>query len=295
MSVSTTLGTQHEVNLPQGTIRYREHGSGDPVVFVHGFLANGDLWSRVVPELGGRFRCITPDWPLGSHEVPMTEDADLGGPALARLIADFLEALDLHEVTLVGNDTGGALCQMVVTRHPARVGRLVLTNCDAFDNFPPQFFKVLLAPVGLPGGAWALFQPFRVRALRNTPIGYGWLTKRGLDRETSDSFVCPGLARKEIRRDARKVLTGLHPRQTLEAATRLSTFDGPVLIAWAKERQFFPWEHAELLAGAFPSSRLEAIEDSYTFVPLDQPQRLAELIADFVAPPAGAEMAAAAV
>src|SRR3954454_18378020 len=125
MSISEALGEQHEVNLPQGTIRYRDRGQGPPIVFVHGALVNGDLWRKVVPELAKDFRCVTPDLPLGSHEIPMPANADLSPPAVAKLIADFLAALDLTDVTLVGNDTGGAMCQLVVTSHPERIGRLV--------------------------------------------------------------------------------------------------------------------------------------------------------------------------
>ena len=117
MAISNELGEQHEVTLPQGTISYRERGTGDPIVFVHGALVNADLWRKVVPELAKDFRCIAPDLPLGSHERAMPADADLSPPGVAKLIADFLAALDLDNVTLVGNDTGGAICQ--VRRHAA--------------------------------------------------------------------------------------------------------------------------------------------------------------------------------
>jgi pimeloyl-ACP methyl ester carboxylesterase len=285
MSVSTALGDQKEIQLEQGTIRYRERGTGEPIVFVHGFLVNGDLWRKVVPRLAKDFRCITPDWPLGSHAVPMRADADLSPPAVAGLMADFLDALDLNSATLVGNDTGGALCQLLVAQRPERVGRLVLTNCDAFDNFPPRFFRIVLAPVALPGGAWAMLQPMRLRAMRNSPIAYGWLAKHGVEREASDSYVGPALANAEVRRDATKFFKGAHPRQLHEAAERLGRFDRPVLLAWATEKQFFPWEDAERLAKAFPNARLERVEDSYTFVPEDQPERLAELVAGFAREP----------
>jgi pimeloyl-ACP methyl ester carboxylesterase len=285
MSVSKELGEQKEVTLGQGTIRYRERGTGEPIVFVHGFLVNGDLWRKVVPSLAKDFRCITPDWPLGSHELPMKPDADLTAPGLARLIADFLEAVDLRNVTLVGNDTGGGLCQIVVANHPERLGRLVLTPCDAFENFPPRFFRIVLAPAALPGGAWALMQPLRVRALRNTPIAFGWLAKHGIDPEASDSYVRPSLTNRGVRRDARKVIRGIHPRHTLAAAERLKDFDRPVLIIWTREKDFFPWEHAERLAKTFPNARLERVEDSYTFVSEDQPERLAELISGFAREP----------
>jgi pimeloyl-ACP methyl ester carboxylesterase len=92
MSISEQLGNPRDVTLDQGTIRYRERGSGQPIVFVHGLLVNGDLWRKVVPGLARDFRCITPDWPLGSHELPMKPDADLSPPALAKLIAERLAA-----------------------------------------------------------------------------------------------------------------------------------------------------------------------------------------------------------
>ena len=132
---------KHEIHLSQGTIRYREDGTGEPLLFVHGVVVNGGLWRKVVPRLSKDFRCIVPDWPLGAHELPMNPDADLSPPALAQLVVDFMDALGLETVTLVGNDTGGAICQLVMTRRPDRIGRLVLTSCDAIDNCPPQFFR----------------------------------------------------------------------------------------------------------------------------------------------------------
>lgn len=288
MSISQALGDQKEVHLPQGTISYRERGSGEPIVFVHGLLVNGDLWRKVVPELSKDYRCIAPDLPLGSHASPMNESADLSVYGLAKLIDDFLAALDLRDVTLVANDTGGGLSQIVVTRHPGRVGRLVLTPCDAYENFPPRFFKWLLAPAALPGGALALLQPMRFTAMRNSPMGFGWLSKKGIEAEVTDSWLRPARTNAGVRRDLAKVIRGIHPRYTLEAAERLGEFDRPVLLVWTPEKDFFKWEHAEALAKAFPDARLERIEDSYTFVPEDQPERLVKLVAEFARRPVAA-------
>jgi pimeloyl-ACP methyl ester carboxylesterase len=291
MSISEQLGSQREIALEHGTIRYRERGTGEPIVFVHGFLVNGDLWRKVVPALAKDFRCITPDLPLGSHEVPMKDDADLTPPGLARLIADFVKALDLGSVTLVGNDTGGALCQLVVTRHPETAARLVLTNCDAYDNFPPRLFRYLRLAVRVPGAMTALIQSMRLRPLRQTPIAFGWLSKRGIDKEVLDAYLRPLFNNPSVRRDATKVLKGIDPEYTLRAARSLDEFDRPVLIAWARERDLFPWEHAERLAATFPNARLEQVDDSWTFVPEDRPERLAELIAAFAREPVPAAAA----
>ncbi|MFL5819287.1 MAG: alpha/beta fold hydrolase [Solirubrobacteraceae bacterium] len=282
MVQTTGDGDQREVRLAEGGIRYREAGSGPPIVFVHGLLVNGLLWRKVIPELAGDFRCVVPDWPLGSHEIPMAADADLSPPGVARLIARFLDALDLDRVTLVGNDTGGALCQLVATRHPERLARLVLTPCDAHENFLPPLFRPLQWAARVPGAIYALTRPMRIHALRRLPVGFGLLAKREIDSAITDAYLAPVLSRRDIRRDVERFLSGISNRYTLEAARRFADFRKPVLLAWAPEDRVFDLRHAERMADAFPDARLERIEDSYTFVPEDQPRRTAELIAGFV-------------
>jgi pimeloyl-ACP methyl ester carboxylesterase len=285
MSISTQLGEQKEISLPQGTVAYRERGNGEPIVFVHGLLVNGDLWRKVVPSLAKDFRCITPDWPLGSHDVPMNPEADLTTGGVAQLIADFLAALDLENVTLVGNDSGGALSQIVVTEHPDRIGRLVLTPCDAFDVFPPGMFKYLSLVARIPGGVFELAQTMRIRPIRRLPIAFGWLVKKPLEREISDSYVRPVISSSGVRRDATKFIKGIQPERLLSASGKLKTFDRPVLITWAADDRFFKLDLGRRLAAEFPKARFEVIEDSRTFVPEDQPERLVELIASFAREP----------
>jgi pimeloyl-ACP methyl ester carboxylesterase len=285
MSQSAELGELKQVDLAQGTVRYRERGTGEPIVFVHGALVNADLWRKVVPELAKDFRCIAPDLPLGSHRPAMKADADLSPGGNARLIADFLEALDLNGVTLVGNDTGGALCQLVVTRHPERVGRLVLTNCDAYENFPPRMFAFLFYGAKVPGFLWTLAQPMRIAAMRRLPIAFGWLSKRGIPDEISEGWIRPTLDDAGVRRDATKLLKGVHKSELVEASKHFKDFDKPVLMAWGTEKDFFRVEDAERLARDFPKGRLEKIDDSYTYVSEDQPERLVKLIAEFAREP----------
>jgi len=277
-----------EITLPQGIVHYRDEGEGPTLVFVHGALVNGRLWEPVVDRLSAHARCIVPDLPLGSHPVAMNKEADLTPHGLARLIADFIAALALEDVTLVGNDTGGALCQLVAARHPERLGRLVLTNCDAYDVFPPALFKPLFYAAQLPGFVRAIAQPLRIGALRDSPIAFGWLAKHGIPAEITRSWLEPVLSSRGVRRDVRKLFRGVTPRLTQEAAARFGEFDRPVLVAWAPEKDFFPVEYGERLARDFPRGRLERIEDSWTFVPEDQPERLAQLIAEFVREPAEA-------
>jgi pimeloyl-ACP methyl ester carboxylesterase len=278
-----------EVRLQQGTIHYTESGAGDPLVFLHGLLVDGRLWRKVTPLLDGSFRCVVPDLPLGSHRSAMSKDADLSPPGLARIVDQFLESLELENVTLVANDTGGAIAQITAANHPDRIGRLVLTNCDAFENFLPPAFRPLQWAARVPGGLTAALQGMRFGAMRRLPIAFGWLIKRDFDSAPTREWVDPYLTNRGVRRDAIKVLRGISPTYTMEAAEKLTSFDRPAMLAWAVEDRFFKLSFAERLAEAIPGSTLERIEDSYTFVPEDQPERLAELIRSFaVSRPAAA-------
>jgi pimeloyl-ACP methyl ester carboxylesterase len=268
------------VQLPQGTIRYRESGSGEPILFVHGFLVDGRLWDGAAAVLSKQFRCIQPDWPMGSHRVAMNPGADLSPPGMADLITRFIEELELDGVTLVGNDSGGAICQVLVTRHPERIGRLVLTNCDSHDNFPPAPFNLMPPIAKLPGGMTAMAAPFRIGAIRRRT--YAQFAKRPIAPELVDSWLEPSVRDPGVKRDTREFTIGINKRHTLEAAEKLSGFDRPTLIAWAPEDRFFKLSDAERLAETIPDARLETISDAKTFVALDQPERLAELIASFI-------------
>jgi pimeloyl-ACP methyl ester carboxylesterase len=275
-----------ETKLSQGTIHYRESGEGQPIVFMHGLLVDGRLWRKVTPLLEDNFRCIVPELPLGSHPQPMSADADLSPPGLARIVADFLEALDLEDVVLVGNDTGGAITQITAANHPERIGRVVLTNCDAFENFLPPMFRPMQWAARVPPVLNGLLQGMRFAPMRRLPNAYGRLIKRDFGGAPTREWVEPFLSSGQIRRDTVKVLRGIDPRYTFEAAEKLRDFDRPTLLAWAVEDRFFKLSYAEKLADTINGARLERIEDSYTFVPEDQPERLAELIARFAREPA---------
>ncbi len=282
MALSDSLGTAKSVRLARATIDYRERGEGSPIVFVHGLLVNADLWRHVVPPLADAgHRCIAPDWPLGSHSTPVP-DADLTPPGLADLIAEFLVALDLREVTIVANDTGGALTQLLMTRNSDRIARVVFTPSDCFDQFMPDLFAPLVKITKVPGATWLLAQALRSRRVQRLPIALGWLAKRPIPKEITDSYLRPAL-RRAIRRDARAFAATVHKRYTIQAAEELRNFGKPVLIAWAAEDKVFPMSLAHRLAAVLPDATVTPIYDSYTFVPEDQPAELAKAIAGFVA------------
>jgi pimeloyl-ACP methyl ester carboxylesterase len=268
-----------EVQLPQGTIRYREAGQGKPIVFVHGYLVDGRLWQGVVDRLSDRFRCIAPDWPFGAQQVPMSPDADLSPPGIARLIADFLAKLELEDVTIVGNDSGGAISQVLVTTHPDRIGRLALTNCDTHENFPPKVFRPLPPVAKLPGGIYALAAPFRIK-----PVGrmaFAPFARTRIPDEWLSEWIGAATHSKDSWRDLKKVTEGLHRRHTEAAAQKLRGSQLPIHMIWGADDRFFPISYAERLAGEAGNARVVPVAEAKTFVPLDQPTRVAEEIAEF--------------
>lgn len=286
------MNTSHEIQLSAGSIEYEDTGGSGPVIlFVHGLLASGMLWAPVVSLLAGEARCIVPELPLGAHTTPMRPDAELSPRSVAKLLAELMDKLDLDDVTLVGNDTGGAICQLLVTEHPERVGRLVLTPCDAFEQFFPLAFRPMQWASKVPGGLALTLQPVRIRAIRNSPIGFGWLSRRGIPDEAADSALGNYFGNRAVRRDTEKFVRNVSKKDTLAAAERLRDFDRPVLLAWAREDKFFKVKLAERLLERLPNGRLELIDDSYTFVPIDQPERLAELVRAFVLDGAREEVA----
>jgi pimeloyl-ACP methyl ester carboxylesterase len=272
-----------EIQLSAGTIRYREAGTGPVIVFVHGYLVDGRLWDGVVGALSDRYRCIAPDWPLGAHQMAMAPDADLTPPGIATIIDDFLTALDLEDVTLVGNDSGGAMSQVLVARRPARVGRLILTNCDTHENFPPSFFKVMPPLAKLPGGMRLMAAPFRLPAV--TRLAFRPFAKTEPPAGLVESWAAGPKRDPPLMRDLAKVTAGMDKRHTLAAAQSLSGSEFPLLLAWAPGDRYFPIRYAERLAAEVGGAKLVLIPESATFIPFDQPVRLAAEIADFAPSP----------
>lgn len=269
------------VDLPQGRVQYRLAGpvnsAGPPVVFVHGFLVNYELWTPVADELAGRgVRSYAIDLPLGSHTVPLRADTDLTPRGVARLILAFLETLGLTDVTLVGNDTGTALCQFVIDTDDSRIGRLVLTNGDVFDQFPPSALDAVFKLGRRPAGVYALMSLLRPTWIRqrvqnqnvSTPLDPG-LTRR---------WITPALSDRGVRRDTATFLRGIDAAELLEVSTRLARFTKPVLLLWGDADQLFPIDLAHRLCEAFPDVRLVEIPGGRLFFPLDEPRRVADEI-----------------
>src|SRR6516164_10021295 len=273
-----------QIELSAGTIAYSDTGGGGPViVLLHGLLMDATLWDEVTADLSPGHRCVAPTLPLGAHTRAIKPGADLSLPGIAKLVAEFLGRLGLDDVTLVGNDTGGAVAQLLAADGAPRVGRVVLASCDAFDNFPPGLTGRTLALAGkLPPTLFGLaMQQMRLRPLRRLPVAFGWLTKRG-DAATA-RWIRPVLTQPEIRRDTARMLRSVFAdkRLLLRTAEALPAFDRPALVVWAADDRVMPPEHGRRLASLFPDARLLEIPDSYTLIPLDQPAQLTEAIREF--------------
>lgn len=266
------------IDISAGTIHYEATGpqNGRPVVFVHGYMMGGELWRQVSARLAGLgLRCIAPTWPLGAHPEPLRPGADRTITGVAGIVAEVLAALDLEDVVLVGNDTGGVVTQLVAVHYPERLGALVLTSCDAFEHFPPPILK----PVILAAKSKTLFrtaiQVMRAPAARKR--AYDGLAHRDLD-DLTEIWVRPVLSNPAIAEDLRQFSLSMRTEVTSGVAARLPAFDKPALIAWSADDVFFDLHDGERLAATIPNARLEVIEGARTFSMLDRPDRLVDLL-----------------
>nr|WP_090339773.1 alpha/beta hydrolase [Mycolicibacterium malmesburyense]CRL68311.1 alpha/beta hydrolase fold protein [Mycolicibacterium malmesburyense] len=275
---------QHRVDLSAGVIEYSDTGGDGPVVvLLHGVNMDNSLWHNVVEPLTPEHRCICPTLPLGSHRRPMRRGELVTHLGVAALVGEFIDRLDLRDVTLVLNDWGGA--QFLVAEGAERIAALVLVACEAFDNFPPGLpGKAVASSAKIPGALWLTMQLQRFTWFRRAPGGWGWMAKRPIPKDVMDRWFRPALVDRGVRRDLRTFAGSTPSRAQLAQLTeRLRSFDRPVLVVWAPEDKVMPVEHGARLASLFPHGRLVEIGDSYTLVPLDQPARLADELRDFIA------------
>jgi pimeloyl-ACP methyl ester carboxylesterase len=269
------------IKLDSSMIHYEEQGpaNGRPVVFVHGYAMGGSLWRALSERLASAgLRCIAPTWPLGAHTEPVGAPLTMEG--VAEIVVELLAELELEDVVLVGNDTGGAIAQIVAMTAYERLGALVLTGCDAFEHFPPPIVKPLIAAARSPLTFSAALAPLRTRAGRS--FAYGKLAHADVDALASE-WLRPALSDPRIREDLRHFTASLHRQTTIRAAAALPGFAKPALVAWSADDAFFGLEDGHRLAAVLPDARFELIERARTFSMLDQPDRLAELIRVFVA------------
>jgi pimeloyl-ACP methyl ester carboxylesterase len=272
--------TTSTVGLDGATIEYTESGTGSPVVFVHGAYVTGALWDEVAHRLSDTHRCVVPTWPFGAQRDPVAEPVDLSVVAAGRRILGLLEALDLSDVTLVANDTGGGIVLSALgdaTLAWDRVSRLVFTNCDSYEHFPPGSFAPIVRLCRL-----NRFVGAALMRLLTTPPGLkvftSAVTRNGIDAERRAAIFGGFLSSAAVRRQAVRFTADLQPGHTLAAAPAIEAWTKPVLLAWGDADEMFPMSHAQRLADAFGNATLEPIHDASTYVMLDRPQQTASAI-----------------
>ncbi|HEY5431430.1 MAG TPA: alpha/beta hydrolase, partial [Solirubrobacteraceae bacterium] len=267
-----------------GSLAWQSSGEGPPLVFFAGALANHDLWRDVVAALEDRYRCITIDLPLGAHPQPLSAGADRSATSLARLLLDCLELLDVEDATVVANDTaGGLLLLSIATGHPAlgRVGRLVLTNCESYDKFPPDALKKATAVCRtLPRLARALLR-LQLRSSTARRKVVSGVAATGLDQERTESFFGPARRDQRVADDLVAAMAGFRPQLLIDASEAIPRFDRPVLLIWGDACDFFPITDAQRLASELPSATLIPVPEAKTWVPIDNPDAVTDAIAQF--------------
>jgi pimeloyl-ACP methyl ester carboxylesterase len=270
-----------------GPLAWREQGQGPPLVFFAGALANGDLWRDVVAALAARHRCITIDLPLGAHPWPLAPGADRSAGSLARLLLDCLELLDVQDATVVANDTaGGLLLLSLASGHTAlgRIGRLVLTNCESYEHFPPEALaKATAMSRAFPRLARTALR-LQQRSARGRRRSLATVTAKGLDEERAESFFGPLRRDPRIAGDLVAAMAGFRPQLLLDAAAAIPRFERPVLLVWGDACPFFPLAHAERLAADFPAATLVRVPGAKTWVPVDAPAAVSGAIAELTGP-----------
>ncbi|MEV8567560.1 alpha/beta hydrolase [Streptomyces sp. NPDC051322] len=272
-----------EIELTAGTVSYQDTGGPGPVVvLLHGLVHDATVWRAVIADLRSDHRVLAPTLPYGSHRTPMRPEVPLTPDSVAELIAEFLDRLDLTDVTLVESDCGRA--QSVAARHPERLARLVLISCEAFDNYPPGVpGKLIGVACRVPGGIAFLARTLALKPLRRLPVGVGALTKRPVPDEIVDGWLHPLLTDPAIRADFRRYTLGVRKSELLEAADGLRKFDKPALVVWATEDRMMPRAHGRRLAELLPQGRLVEIDDSRTLIAEDQPEQLTLTLREFIA------------
>lgn len=271
MDAATFFAARRTVRTPSGTIGYVERGAGPVALFVHGVLLNGYLWRHQLDALSDVRRCIAVDLLAHGH-TEAADGQDVSVTANAHMLAQFLDALGIDRVDLVGNDSGGGICQIFAALYPQRLRSLTLTNCDAHDNWPPEAFAPFVAMVadgGLPGTIEAMVGD---KSVYRAALAPAYERPQAVSDATIDTYLQPFALDTRRLKQLEAFVNAFDCRHTLAIEDGLRTLQVPTLIAWGTDDIYFPVEWSHWLQKAIPgTTRRVEFEGARIFFPEERP------------------------
>lgn len=249
--------TRGSVVTPSGRISYVEQGSGPVALFVHGVLLNSYLWRNQIAALSDIRRCIAIDL-LAHGETEIAPGQDISVSANAEMIKQFLDALNIDEVDLVGNDSGGGIAQIFAAQNPKRIRSLTLTNCDTHDNWPPEAFKPFLQMAASGGLRGTLDSMLANKNIYRSPEALGPAYERPEDvsDDTIEKYLRPFVRTERRTRDLQRFLAAFDNKYTLAIEPELKKLNAPTLIVWGTDDVYFDVQWSHWLANTIPGTRL---------------------------------------
>jgi pimeloyl-ACP methyl ester carboxylesterase len=247
---------RHSVQTASGRISYTAQGTGPAALFVHGVLLNGHLWRHQLADLSAVRRCIAVDL-LAHGDTEIAPDQDVSVTANAKMLKEFLDALNIDQVDLVGNDSGGGIAQIFAALYPERVRSLTLTDCDTHDNWPPEAFKPFLAIAaggGLRGALEAMLSDKRVYRSPQA-LGPAYEHPELLSDDSIETYLRPLVRTEQRTRDFQRFLAAFDNKYTVAIEARLKTLKAPTLIVWGTDDVYFDVKWSRWLADTIPGTR----------------------------------------
>ena len=256
MSGAEFFANRRTVATPSGNISYVEHGSGPVALFVHGVLLNGYLWRHQLAQLGGIRRCIAVDL-LAHGATEISPDQDVSVTANAHMLAQFLDALKIEQVDLVGNDSGGGICQIFAALYPGRIRSLALTNCDTHDNWPPEPFKPFVAMVAAGGLPDTLNAMLADKSVYRSPqaLGLSYERPEAVNDDTIETYLRPFTRSAQRLRDIERFVNAFDCRHTVDIEKQLGQVRAPTLIAWGTDDIYFDLKWSRWLEQTIPGTK----------------------------------------
>ena len=256
MDGNKLLAAQRSVQTASGRISYTEQGAGPVALFVHGVLLNGHLWRHQLAQLSDIRRCMAVDL-LAHGDTEIAPDQDVSVTANANMLEEFLDALNIEQVDLVGNDSGGGIAQIFAALHPQRVRGLTLTNCDTHDNWPPEAFKPFLAMAAAGGLRGALDAMLADKSVYRSPqaLGPAYEHPERLADKTIERYLRPLVRTEQRTRDLQRFLAAFDCKHTTAVETQLRKLKAPTLIVWGTDDVYFDVQWSRWLAEAIPGTR----------------------------------------